>query len=331
LRKKEGLSYREEVSALRRDIAWKVACGLRLDDEGFHPTVLAYWRNRIRRSQRPKRIFEAVGQVVQASGVLAGRRRRVLDSTILEDAVATQDTVIQLVAAIRRVRRLLPAAATVKVGAHDYERAGKPACDWEDPAAMQALVTGLVDDALAVLAAVQDAQVGAEQAEAVALLALVAGQDVEAGERSGTRRDAGSVSHVRPKRLDYRQAGNPSHVRPAAVLFAVSPAHPTRRKPGRLVVRGPRCMCSRATTTGQAFAVSGRLARSRAGVSIQSKGWRWRPLGGCIACTVNGCDARPKSSLACSSTTSCGRASGLTNIGKAIQSAAGTMRGPAGA
>jgi Transposase domain (DUF772) len=33
----EGLSDREAVSALRRDIAWKVACGLRLDDEGFHP------------------------------------------------------------------------------------------------------------------------------------------------------------------------------------------------------------------------------------------------------------------------------------------------------
>jgi hypothetical protein len=33
----EGLSDREAISALRRDIAWKVACGLRLDDEGFHP------------------------------------------------------------------------------------------------------------------------------------------------------------------------------------------------------------------------------------------------------------------------------------------------------
>jgi transposase-like protein DUF772 len=36
----EGLSDREAISALRRDIAWKVACGLRLDDEGLHPTVL---------------------------------------------------------------------------------------------------------------------------------------------------------------------------------------------------------------------------------------------------------------------------------------------------
>lgn len=132
----------------------KVACGLRLDDEGFHPTVLVYWRNRIRRSQRPRRVFDAVREVVDATGVLGGRRRRVLDSTVLEDAVATQDTVTQLVAAIRRVRRLIPAARAVKLGAHDYDRPGKPDCDWDDSDAKQALVSGLVNDALAVLAAV---------------------------------------------------------------------------------------------------------------------------------------------------------------------------------
>ena len=48
----EGLSDREAASALRRDIAWKVACGLRLDDEGFHPTVLVHWRARLRASER---------------------------------------------------------------------------------------------------------------------------------------------------------------------------------------------------------------------------------------------------------------------------------------
>jgi IS5 family transposase len=82
----EGLSDREALSALRRDIAWKVACGLRLDDEGFHPTVLVYWRNRLRTSSRPRRVFDAVRQVVEQTGVLRGRGRRVLDSTILEDA-----------------------------------------------------------------------------------------------------------------------------------------------------------------------------------------------------------------------------------------------------
>jgi IS5 family transposase len=193
----EGLSDREAVSALRRDIAWKVACGLRLDDEGFHPTVLVYWRNRIRTSPRPRRIFEAVRQVVAAAGVLKGRGRRVLDSTILEDAVATQDTVTQLVAAIRRVRRLVPHAREVQLMAHDYDRPGKPVCAWDDPQAKQALVSGLVNDALAVLDAVAELELGAEQAEAVALLALVAGQDVEPGQRPGSWRIARRVAKDR--------------------------------------------------------------------------------------------------------------------------------------
>jgi Transposase domain (DUF772) len=49
----EGRSDREAISALRRDIAWKVACGLRLDDEGFHPTVLVQTeRTLLRRALR---------------------------------------------------------------------------------------------------------------------------------------------------------------------------------------------------------------------------------------------------------------------------------------
>jgi hypothetical protein len=190
----EGLSDREASSALRRDIAWKIACGLRLDDEGFHPTVLVYWRARLRTSDRPRRIFDAVREVVEATGVLAGRRRRVLDSTILADAVATQDTITQLVAAIRRVRRLVPAARDVQMTAHDYARPGKPECAWDDPQATQALVSGLVNDALAVLAAVADLELDGEQAEAVALLALVAGQDVEPGDRPGSWRIARRVA-----------------------------------------------------------------------------------------------------------------------------------------
>ena len=193
----EGLSDREAVSALRRDIAWKVACGLRLDDEGFHPTVLVYWGNRLRASERPRRIFEAVRQVVEQTGVLKGRGRRVLDSTILEDAVATQDTVTQLVAAIRRVRRLVGQAREVEPSAHDYDRPGKPNCAWDDPQATQTLVSGLVTDALAVLGAVADVEPDATQGEAVALLALVAGQDVEPGQRPGTWRIARKVTHDR--------------------------------------------------------------------------------------------------------------------------------------
>jgi DDE family transposase len=118
----------------------------------------------------------------------------VLDSTILADAVATQDTITQLVAAIRRGRRLVPAVREVQLGGHNYDRPGKPECAWDDPQATQALVSGLVNDALAVLAAVADLELDGEQAEAVALLALVAGQDVEPGDRPGSWRIARRVA-----------------------------------------------------------------------------------------------------------------------------------------
>ena len=72
--------------------------------------VLTYWRSRLRRSARPERIFEAVREVISVTGVLAGKTRRALDSTLLDDAVATQDTVTQLISAIRRARRQIPAA-----------------------------------------------------------------------------------------------------------------------------------------------------------------------------------------------------------------------------
>jgi len=55
-----GLSDRDALAELRTNIAWKVAAGLSLTDEGFHPTVLTLWRNRLRASDAPERIFDAV-------------------------------------------------------------------------------------------------------------------------------------------------------------------------------------------------------------------------------------------------------------------------------
>jgi len=175
----EGLSDRDAARALRDRISWKVACGLALDDEGFDFSVLTYWRTRLRRSDHPERIFDAVRSVVNATGVLKGKNRRALDSTLLDDAVATQDTVTQLIAAIRRVRRLVPRAGEVTLTAHDYETSGKPLIAWDDPVAKAALVDGLVKDALRLLAEFEDEAKEAEATSALGLLALVAGQDVE--------------------------------------------------------------------------------------------------------------------------------------------------------
>jgi IS5 family transposase len=156
--------------------------------------------------------------------VLTGKSRRALDSTLLDDAVATQDTVTQLVSMIRRVRRAIPAAAVVTVGAHDYQTPGKPACAWDDPAARDELVTGLVNDARAILAALDDVPLDDEQQQLVGLLALVAGQDVEEGDSPGSWRIARKVvkdriistvdpetRHMHKSRSNYRD-GYKAHV-----------------------------------------------------------------------------------------------------------------------
>lgn len=186
----EGLSDRDAAEQLRVNIAWKVAAGRPLDDPGFHPTVLTLWRNKLRVSPQPERIFDAVRVVIAETGVLKGKTRRALDSTVLDDAVATQDTVTQLIAAIRRVRRLLPEAAALDLPGHDYANPGKPRIAWDDNEARDQLVTALVTDALSVLAAVEGLQLRADAADAVGLLALVAGQDVEPGDQEGSWRIA---------------------------------------------------------------------------------------------------------------------------------------------
>jgi len=183
------LSDPQTADALRYDIRWKVACGRSLTQVSFDPSTLVYWRKRIAGSDRPDRVFDAVAQVVAETGILRGRRKRCVDSTVFDDAVATQDTVTQLVAAMRKVARLVPGAKPVieRVAKLDYSKPGKPDIDWDDADARQNLVSDLVTDALAVLAELcgEDAPHRQEPAaDALGLLALVAGQDVEPADGS---------------------------------------------------------------------------------------------------------------------------------------------------
>jgi hypothetical protein len=216
-----GLSDEAAAEALTFDLRWKAACGLAVTGKAFHPTSLTYWRARLRDSERPNRIFDAVRQVVAETGALRGKTRRAVDSTVLDDAVATQDTITQLIAAVRRVAREVPGAAAMVAEhcrAHDYCRPGKPAIAWDDPAARDQLVDALVSDAHRLLAHLPEQELGPKAAEAVALLALVAGQDVEPVEGSD-----GTDGRWRIAR----------RVAPDRVISTVDPQPGTRTRPAR--------------------------------------------------------------------------------------------------
>lgn len=227
----EDKSDSEAMTAVRCDLRWKVACGLPIDHEGFHPTTLTVWRNRLRVSDRPERIFEAVRAIIAQTGVLKGKTRRALDSVVLDDAVATQDTVTQLIAGVRRVRREVPGAAEVVAAschAHDWDDPRKPQIAWDDKAARDALVSGLVNDANTIVEALAGKDLDPAGGQALALLALVAGQDVEPAEGSdgtdGRWRIAKRVAHDRVistvdpqarhvhKTVHRRQDGYKAHV-----------------------------------------------------------------------------------------------------------------------
>ena len=104
LQRLEGLSDREAVERFSFDLRWKYACGgLDYEYVGFVHTVLVDMRARLRRSKHPDRIFESVLAVAKSAGLVG--RKRVLDSTALYDAVATQDTVTLVRSAIRALLR----------------------------------------------------------------------------------------------------------------------------------------------------------------------------------------------------------------------------------
>ena len=183
LQRLEGLSDREAVDRITFDLRWKYAAGgLDFDYGGFVHTVLVDMRARLRRSERPNRIFEIGLEVARQAGLIG--RKRVMDSTALYDAVATQDTVTLIRSAIRALLRIVDD----KLGAElrscckrddDYVAAGKPSCDWDDAEAREALVDALARDAYAILERLDGRSLDPEVTQAAKLVATVVGQDLE--------------------------------------------------------------------------------------------------------------------------------------------------------
>jgi Transposase DDE domain/Transposase domain (DUF772) len=187
LQRLEGLSDREAADRFAFDVRWRYAAGVAdavagEETASFAHTVLVDLRARLRRSEDPDRIFRVTCDLARQVGLVGVKR--VLDSAPLEDAVTTQDTVTMLRGAIRGLLRACPPELKAKVRAglqreDDYAAPGKPACDWTDRAAREALVDALVRDAYRAHFALRGEGLDPRVAEAAVLLATVTGQDIE--------------------------------------------------------------------------------------------------------------------------------------------------------
>lgn len=200
-----GLSDRQAMEAVRFDLRWKVALGLPLDHEGFHPTSLVKFRARLLLHGKERVVFERSLALARELGLLTEAVEQVVDSTPMLGAAATQDTVTLVRSG---VRKLLDAVAGEGAGADarlarnlefDYAKPRqKPDCDWRSKPAREQLLTRVAQDAERALQAVESVPELA-QAEAVAeaarLLRELIGQDFELDEddrprlRRGTAKD----------------------------------------------------------------------------------------------------------------------------------------------
>jgi hypothetical protein len=187
LQRMEGLSDREAVDRFTFDARWRYAAGVGGWDGagpvGFAHTVLVDMRERLRRSERPDRVFEVALTAAREVGLVG--RRRVLDSTPLYDAVATMDTITLIRSAIRGLLGvadpdLAQQLRAVLASGDKYVTAGKPVVDWDDEAARTALVDSRARDGYALLQALEGREGLSETVnQAAKLLATVLGQDLE--------------------------------------------------------------------------------------------------------------------------------------------------------
>jgi Transposase DDE domain/Transposase domain (DUF772) len=186
LQRLEGLSDREAADRFTFDARWRYAAGVGGWDGphrvGFAHTVLVDMRERLRRSDRPDRVFQVALDAARTAGLLG--RRRVLDSTPLYDAVATMDTVTLIRSAIRGLLRvadadLVEGLRALLASGDDYASTGKPVIDWDDKPAREALVDSRARDGYALLVALDGQDLSAPVGQAVQLLATVLGQDLE--------------------------------------------------------------------------------------------------------------------------------------------------------
>jgi transposase len=204
LQYRTGASDEQAMECVAWDLRWKIALGLAVDHQGWHPTTLTRFRARLLLHELERVALERTLEIAEELGVLEGPVEQIIDSTPMLGAAATQDTV-RLVR--HGVRKLLDAVRSVDEQAgdrlddglqFDYERPGeKPDCRWREKAARERMLTRVAEDAERALQAVEaaDELLDDEAVEAAhRLLRELIGQDFDVDDDGVPRLHRGTRS-----------------------------------------------------------------------------------------------------------------------------------------
>src|SRR3954465_6352526 len=141
LQYRTGASDEQAMECVAWDLRWKIALGLSVDHQGWHPTSLTKFRARLLLHRLERVALERTLELAEELGMLDGPVEQIIDSTAMLGAAATQDTV-RLVR--HGVKKMLDAVAAVDRDAagqldraleFDYTRpSDKPDCRWRERA-----------------------------------------------------------------------------------------------------------------------------------------------------------------------------------------------------
>ncbi len=194
----DGVSDAEATARAAFDLRWKVALGIALDARPFAKSTLQLFRAQLILHEQVLAVFRRSLTFAREVGYLTGRKVTVaLDTSYILGRGAVKDTynlladgIVQLLRALARHAGSAPGGWAQGHGLAGYGGAslkGAAGIDWDDPAARQAFLRGIVADAdrlldlarraLADLEA--DDPAGTAIREAAQLLAQLLNQDIE--------------------------------------------------------------------------------------------------------------------------------------------------------
>jgi hypothetical protein len=93
LQYRTGASDEQAMECVAWDLRWKVALGLAVDHQGWHPTSLTKYRARLLLHKKEGLALENTLRLAAELGMLEGTAEQIIDSTPMLGAAATQDTV----------------------------------------------------------------------------------------------------------------------------------------------------------------------------------------------------------------------------------------------
>lgn len=207
LQHRTGVSDEQAMECVAWDLRWKVALGLTVDHEGWHPTSLTKYRARLLLHGKKGLALENTLRLAEEIGLLEGTAEQIIDSTPMLGAAATQDTVRLVRYGVRKLLDAVAAADEDAAGRlddgleFDYARPGeKPDCRWREKAERERMLSRVAEDGERALRAVERAQglLGDEAVQAAhRLLRELIGQDFDVDDDGVPRLHRGT----RPDRI----------------------------------------------------------------------------------------------------------------------------------